>query len=66
MKVRLLTTVTYPAPWAHGTPVYEAGETVPVVPANNVPEIDFWIDTDILRDDPYGIGLYPGDYEIIE
>ena len=61
--VKLTRDVTYPAPWAHGAPVYRKGEVVPVVPATNAPSYAFWIDTPELKDDPYGMGLEPGDYE---
>ena len=67
MKAKLLTTARYPAAWVFNYPPIEKGTIVPVIPATNLPYKDcFWIDTPELQDDPYGILLRPGDYELID
>lgn len=71
MRVRLLREITYNVPWApnkYGP--YAAGTVVPVIPAYNQPKgeghIRYWLDTPEIKDDPYGIGLYDGDFEEVE
>ena len=67
MKVKLLKDKHYPAAWVFRfKPLVEAS-IVDAVPAHNIPEPNcLWVDTEELKNDPYGILLYPGDYEIIE
>ena len=67
MKAKLLKDRHYPAPWVNWPHEYNAGNVVPVIPAYNQPGNDkYWIDTPELRNDPYGVLLYPGDFEIVE
>lgn len=67
MEARLLKTCAYPAAWVFNYPPIEAGTVVPVVPATNIPDADcYWVNTDELKDDAYGILLRPGDYELLE
>lgn len=67
MNVKLLVDKTYPAAWVFNYPKIKAGTIVPVVPAYNLPDFDekglCWIDTDELKDDPYGILLESSEYE---
>jgi len=71
--VRLLTQKHYPAGWvtgwAKGLPELQEGAIVPVIPATNQPtgegHIRYWIATPALIDDPYGVGLYDGEYELL-
>jgi hypothetical protein len=72
MRVKLLKDKHYPAAWVMTPPPLKAGTVVPVVPATNQPQngtgehIRYWVDTPELRDDAYGIGLYDGDFEVID
>jgi hypothetical protein len=62
--VRLLVKKHYPAGWVLDFPPLEKGDVVPVVPATNIPTPQcWWVNTPELRDDAYGILLYPGEYE---
>lgn len=66
-KVKLLIDARYPAAWVFRFKPIPAGTVVPVIPANNIPEKGcYWVDTDELKDDPYGILLRPGDYEKVK
>jgi len=63
-RVRLLVERHYPAGWVFSYPPHKVGETVEVVPARNIPgEGNYWIENELLKNDPYGILLIPGDYE---
>src|SRR5438309_11944839 len=69
MKAKLLVDKHYPAAWVFTFKPIKAGTIVPVIPATNLPKssrIDYWIDTDDLKDDPYGIGIGPGEYILME
>ena len=69
MYAKLLVDKHYPAAWVLTFPPIKAGTIVPVVPATNLPKesnIDYWITANGLEDDPYGIGIGPGDYELME
>jgi hypothetical protein len=66
--VQLLRDMHYPAAWVLDYEPLKAGTIVPVVPATNIPQasrnaIRYWVNTPLLRDDPYGIGLCDGDFE---
>jgi len=65
--VKLLVDKTYPAAWVFNYPKIRAGTVVPVAPATNQPNYKekglYWIDTDELKDDPYGILIESGEYE---
>lgn len=65
MKVKLLVDKHYPAPWVFNFKPIKAGTIVPVVPANNLPGSNgkYWINTEKLKNDAYGILLLPGEYE---
>ena len=66
LHVKLLKDAHYSANWVFTFKPIPAGTVVPVVPATNLPGIGrYWIDTEELKDDAYGILLEPGDYEII-
>ncbi len=69
MRARLLRDTRPIAHWITNGPFYPAGAIVPVIPASNITQdgdaIRFWIDTPELQDDPYGMGLYDGDFEIL-
>lgn len=66
MKAKLLTTRHYPAAWVFRYAPIPAGTIVPVVPATNLPgKGRYWVNTDELKDDAYGILLEPGDYELM-
>jgi hypothetical protein len=67
MKVRLLVEKRYPAAWVTSFKPFAVGTVVPVSPATNLPDNagKYWINTPELKDDPYGILLYPGEYEVI-
>lgn len=66
-QAKLLVDKHYPAPWVFTFPPIKAGTIVPVVPATNIPGKDkYWIETEKLKDDPYGILLVPGEYELID
>ena len=75
MKVKLLRDVSTPEGWIGGATkerngwVFKAGQVVEVIPTINLPEdsdIKFWVDEESVADNPYGIGLVHGDYELIE
>ena len=70
MKVKLLHSVRYSPNWVFNVPPIPEGAIVPVIPATNQPDYEskglVWIDTDDLKDDPYGILLDKTDYEIVE
>ena len=69
MQARLLTEKRYSANWVFTVPPIPAGTVVPVIPATNIPQegdaIRYWINTPDLANDPYGIGLYDGEFELI-
>jgi len=71
MNARLLKDKHYPAAWVFSFPPIRAGTVVPIIPATNQPQdgqgrhIRYWVNTPELTDDPYGIGLYDGDFEIL-
>jgi len=66
MKARLLTNKHYPAARVFTFKPIKLGSIVPVSPANNLPYDDcYWIDTPELIDDPYGILLHTGEYELL-
>lgn len=67
MNAQLLIDKRYPAGWVFNFAPLQAGEIVPIVPATNIPDKGcYWINTDILKDDAYGILLYPGEFKIVE
>jgi len=71
MKAKLLVEKHYPAAWVFSFPVMEKGSIVPIVPATNIPQgspdaIRYWIDTPALKNDAYGVGLYDGEFELID
>lgn len=69
MKARLLVKKHYSANWVMAFPPIPAGTVVPVVEATNIPQegdaIRFWIATPELANDPYGVGLYDGEFELL-
>ncbi len=67
MKAKLLKDCHYPAAWVFRFKPIKAGTVVPVIPASNIPgKGRYWINTVELQNDPYGILLEPGDYEVIK
>jgi hypothetical protein len=70
MYARLLTEKRYPAAWVFSFAPLAAGSVVPVVPATNQPQagdaIRYWVNTPELAEDAYGIGLYDGDFELVD
>ena len=70
MKAKLLHDV-YAAPhWVIPRPVIKAGTIVPIEVATNQPQdkpdsIRYWVWTPELQNDPYGVGLCDGDFELI-
>ena len=72
MKAILAVDVKYKdrIPWADADSlVLSKGSVVDVIPADNLPYgngIEFWIDVPELRDDPYGMGLFDGEYELLD
>jgi len=66
LYAKVLTEKHYPAGWVFKYPPIEAGAIVEVVKADNLPDDDcYWINTEELKDDAYGILLRPGEYEIM-
>lgn len=66
LQAKLLVDKHYPAAWVFTLQPLKAGTVVPVVKANNIPgEGMYWVNTPELKDDAYGILLYPGEYELI-
>lgn len=68
---KLLTDKSYPAAWVFAVSSIKAGTVVPVARATNQPDgrgeyIRYWINTPELEDDAYGIGLYDGEFELID
>ena len=66
---RLLVEKRYPASWVFSFKPIPAGSVVPVVLASNLTDCEkgrYWINTPELEDDPYGILLEPGEYELID
>jgi len=72
MKVKLLVDVYNPEPWSPRVVCFRAGQTVNVVPADNLPDnhyITLWVDELDPRtgiENGYGFALGVGDYKIIE
>jgi hypothetical protein len=67
LQARLLVEKQYPAAWVFTFEPLKAGTIVPVVRATNIPgDGMYWINTPELKDDAYGILLYPGEYELIK
>lgn len=65
MKVRILEEVRYPAEWCKVAPL-RPGDIIDAVPADNLPDEGvLWAQREDLKRDPYGIALYPGDYEVL-
>ena len=65
-QIRLTVQKHYPAAWVfHYAPI-PAGTVVPVVEATNLPQLTagprYWINTEELKDDAYGILVEPGEY----
>lgn len=62
--VKLTVEKHYPAGWVFTFKPLQAGTVVPVIPANNLPDSrgKYWVMTDELKDDPYGVLLVPGEY----
>jgi len=68
MKHIILTSDIYqPEPWCPREVCFQAGTTVRVIPADNLPDdsdIEFWIDEydprypDMKYDNPYGFAVY--------
>jgi hypothetical protein len=71
LKAKLLVDKHYSANWVFSFPPLKAGTIVPVVFAHNQPQdgpgehIRYWINTPELEDDAYGIGLYDGEFELV-
>jgi hypothetical protein len=72
MRAKLLKDKYYPAAWVFTFAPLKAGTIVPVVPATNMPQngagehIRYWVNTPELEHDAYGIGLYDGDFQLLE
>jgi hypothetical protein len=71
LKAKLLVDKHYSAAWVTTFPPIKAGTIVPVEFAHNQPQngagdhIRYWIMTPELLDDPYGVGLYDGEFKLI-
>ena len=68
MHAKLTRPIRYRDQVGDSGPEYPAGSIVPVIPAKGQPRtgqhIRLWIDTPELRADPFGLGLWDGDFEI--
>ena len=65
MNITLQADVYQPEPWRRREVCFHKGQSVQVIPADNMPddsEIKFWIDADDPRypgsENPYGFALY--------